>query len=607
MRGRERFVAQQRVVVGDGRRAAPAPDSGSASTGYPVVSAKPATASARPGAASTRPHTSTPRGRLVRPVSTGARSSSGRGSGRATSSEHVAGASARAVSSPGRGSAGTSGSRSAKLRWTTPGRPSSAVAYARQASARIQRSRSGVASCVPTSNEPLGRGAVQLDLVDHLAGAHLAQLGRAVGGEHDQRDARLVGLVDRRRQVGRRRARRAGHDRRVARRPWPGRARRSPRSARPRATSSAARARAPAPAPAGRCATRATCRRRSTPQRASSWQNARSRTWASVAVMMSAWPPAIVFLHGFTAHGASWRAGDRRARATLPRARARHPRSRRGRRPARPIGFARVRGRRGRGRRPTASLLVGYSLGARLALHVALAHPRAGRAARAGQRHGRDRRRGRARPAPRRRRRAGRRRSRPQTIEAFAARWARAAAVQGASAPRWPQAAHADRLRNTPAGLAAALRGAGRRGRWSRCGRAWASCACRSTVIVGERDAQVTASWASAWRPPCPTPSWWWCPAAGHAVHLEAPALVAACLRERLAANGRAGTCCDDTRRDRAAVLIAAVAVPAHGPGRPRWRSAAAAGLAPRRRPADRRGRRPDGRPDRCASSSASG
>ena len=45
----------------------------------------------------------------------------------------------------------SSGSRSAKFRCTGPGRPSSDVQAARQASARIQRMRSGVASCVPTS------------------------------------------------------------------------------------------------------------------------------------------------------------------------------------------------------------------------------------------------------------------------------------------------------------------------------------------------------------------------------------------------------------------------------------------------------------------------
>ena len=51
---------------------------------------------------------------------------------------------------------------------------------------------------------PLGRGAVELDLVDRLPGAEVAQLRRPVGGQHEQRHARLVGLDHGRRVVGRR-------------------------------------------------------------------------------------------------------------------------------------------------------------------------------------------------------------------------------------------------------------------------------------------------------------------------------------------------------------------------------------------------------------------
>ena len=63
---------------------------------------------------------------------------------------------------------------------------------------------------------PLGRAAVELDLVDRLPGAELAQLGRAVGGEDEQRHARLVGLDHRGRVVGRRGARGAGERHRHA-------------------------------------------------------------------------------------------------------------------------------------------------------------------------------------------------------------------------------------------------------------------------------------------------------------------------------------------------------------------------------------------------------
>ena len=54
--------------------------------------------------------------------------------------------------------------------------------------------------------EPAHRRAVELDLVDRLPGADPAQLGRPVGGQDDQRHARLVRLADRRVVVGRGRA-----------------------------------------------------------------------------------------------------------------------------------------------------------------------------------------------------------------------------------------------------------------------------------------------------------------------------------------------------------------------------------------------------------------
>ena len=49
---------------------------------------------------------------------------------------------------------------------------------------------------------PLGGAAVELDLVDRLPGADVAQLRRAVGGQHEQRHARLVGLDHGGRVVG---------------------------------------------------------------------------------------------------------------------------------------------------------------------------------------------------------------------------------------------------------------------------------------------------------------------------------------------------------------------------------------------------------------------
>ncbi len=67
----------------------------------------------------------------------------------------------RPLPSAGSGPSTTSGSRSAKFRCTTPGRPASAVAYARHASARIQRSRSGALLVRADLEEPLRRPAEQ--------------------------------------------------------------------------------------------------------------------------------------------------------------------------------------------------------------------------------------------------------------------------------------------------------------------------------------------------------------------------------------------------------------------------------------------------------------
>ena len=59
--------------------------------------------------------------------------------------------------------------------------------------------------------EPAHRVPVQLELVDGLVGAGAAQLGRPVGGQHQQRHAGLVGLDDRGVEVRRGRARGAQH------------------------------------------------------------------------------------------------------------------------------------------------------------------------------------------------------------------------------------------------------------------------------------------------------------------------------------------------------------------------------------------------------------
>ena len=127
---------------------------------------------------------------------------------------------------------GSSGSRSEKLRCTGPGRPSTAVQNARQASWRSQRTRGGARRVIVDLEVPLGGAAVELDLVDRLPGADVAQLRRAVGGQDQQRHARLVGLDHGGRVVGGGGARGAGQRGGNARSPWPVRGRRTPRSAR---------------------------------------------------------------------------------------------------------------------------------------------------------------------------------------------------------------------------------------------------------------------------------------------------------------------------------------------------------------------------------------
>ena len=131
---------------------------------------------------------------------------------------------------------------------------------------------------------------------------------------------------------------------------------------------------------------------------------------------------------------------------------------------------------------------------------------------------------GRARgAAPRADERAGRRDRGARAIEEFARRWARDAGARGPAARGVATAAHADRLRNTPAGLARALRGLGTGALpplWDRLGRA---ARCRSTLVVGERDAKLPRDRRADGARRCPAGELIVVPGAGHAVHLEAP------------------------------------------------------------------------------------
>lgn len=236
-------------------------------------------------------------------------------------------------------------------------------------------------------------------------------------------------------------------------------------------------------------------------------------------------PPTIVLLHGFTQTGASWKTvadelGER-YRALAPDIRGHGSAGR-----ARPVGFAECAadvvavG-------PERFTLVGYSMGARVALHVALSNPaRVQRLVLVGATPGI------ADPLEREARRQedlelAAELDAAQDIEAFARRWA-AQPLLRRQPPEVAAAAHQDRLRNEPAGLAAALRGIGSGATaplWGRLG----ELAMPVRLIAGERDAKYRKL-AERMAQIIPRADVLIVPAAGHAVHLEAPALVAAAL-----------------------------------------------------------------------------
>jgi 2-succinyl-6-hydroxy-2,4-cyclohexadiene-1-carboxylate synthase len=230
---------------------------------------------------------------------------------------------------------------------------------------------------------------------------------------------------------------------------------------------------------------------------------------------------AVILLHGFTHTGASWQpviaaVGERYrglASPLAPDIRGHGTSSE-----LKPVTLAAVIG-------DIAALtsgsftLVGYSMGGRIALHVALAL--AGRVERLvliGASPGI------ADPDER----AGRRRADEQladeierlTIEEFARRWASNPVLAGQ--PAWVQE---DRLRNTPAGLGRALRGLGTGALpslWERLG----ELRMPVVLVVGGRDEKFRGIAESMARS-IARAELVVVPGASHAVHLEAPAAVA--------------------------------------------------------------------------------
>jgi 2-succinyl-6-hydroxy-2,4-cyclohexadiene-1-carboxylate synthase len=233
---------------------------------------------------------------------------------------------------------------------------------------------------------------------------------------------------------------------------------------------------------------------------------------------------ALVLLHGFTQTRQSWRrtvaAIGGRYRALAPDLPGHGLAADR-----RPASFAAcaayVRALAGE-----PCTLAGYSMGGRIALYAALAQP--GLVERlilvgAGP--------GLADPAERdeRRRNDDALADRIETIgiEAFAAEWGAQPLFAGQD-ERVAAAAHADRLRNTPAGLAAALRGLGTGVMpplWDRLG----ELRMPVTLLAGERDEKFRAIAARMAEriPDCRVEI---VPGAGHAAQLERPDAVAAAI-----------------------------------------------------------------------------
>ena len=233
--------------------------------------------------------------------------------------------------------------------------------------------------------------------------------------------------------------------------------------------------------------------------------------------------PTLVLLHGFTQTRQSWRpviaalSGHRRALAPdLPG---------HGLAAARPASFAACTGYvRALGGERFA--LAGYSMGGRIALHAALAlADRLDRLVLVGASPGI------ADASERAARRAAddalADRIEAIGVEAFAREWAELPLWDG-QPERVRAAANADRLRNTPEGLAAALRGLGT-GVMEPLWDALPSLTVPVTLAVGERDEKFRAI-AERMADRLPHAEVAVIPHAGHAAQLEQPAAVAALL-----------------------------------------------------------------------------
>jgi 2-succinyl-6-hydroxy-2,4-cyclohexadiene-1-carboxylate synthase len=235
-------------------------------------------------------------------------------------------------------------------------------------------------------------------------------------------------------------------------------------------------------------------------------------------------PPTIVLLHGFTQTGRSWEptiaALGERYRALAPDIRGHGAAA-----DARPVSFDAVCDDV-LGLAPERFALAGYSMGGRIALSLALAAPdRISRLALIGASPGL--------PDPQERHarrtaddaladRIGR-----EGIEAFASEWS-SLPLFADQPPAVAAAARAERLSQSPAGLAAALRGLGTgvmTPLWDRL----PTLTIPVALIVGERDAAFRAI-AERMVDLLPDATLHLVDGAGHAAQLERPQAVAALL-----------------------------------------------------------------------------
>jgi 2-succinyl-6-hydroxy-2,4-cyclohexadiene-1-carboxylate synthase len=234
----------------------------------------------------------------------------------------------------------------------------------------------------------------------------------------------------------------------------------------------------------------------------------------------------VVLLHGFAGTRHAWDLVADRLDPERYRPLALDLRGHGDARDARPIGFAECVADVA-AQAPERFVLCGYSLGGRVALHVALAHPeRVSRLVLVSSTAGIED------PALRDDRRAADEKLAAETergtIEEFADRWSRQPLFAGTPPPA-AKVWRADLLRNDPKALAAVLRGLGAGAMEPLWDRLPELDGMPVTIIVGERDGRYAATGRRI-AETLPGTRLLLVPGAGHGLPREAPQAVAAAI-----------------------------------------------------------------------------